>query len=73
MIRPRPLMKGDKVAVICLSRGILGDIGCVQPWVAGLPLPQAEAEKCACIHFKDTAGSFIPVYSPIEFYFYIIS
>ena len=30
MIRPRPLMKGDKVAVICLSRGILGDIGCVQ-------------------------------------------
>lgn len=29
MIKPRPLRKGDKIAVICLSRGILGDIGCV--------------------------------------------
>ena len=30
MLKPRPLRKGDKVAVICLSKGILGDIGCVQ-------------------------------------------
>lgn len=30
MIKPRPLRKGDKVAVICLSNGILGNIGCVQ-------------------------------------------
>lgn len=30
MIRPRPLRKGDKIAVVCLSKGILGDIGCVQ-------------------------------------------
>lgn len=30
MIKPEPLRKGDKIAVICLSRGILGDIGCVQ-------------------------------------------
>lgn len=30
MIRPRPLQKGDKIAVLCLSSGILGEIGCVQ-------------------------------------------
>lgn len=30
MIRPEPLRKGDKIAVVCLSKGILGDIGCVQ-------------------------------------------
>ena len=30
MIRPEPLKKGDKIAVVCLSSGILGNIGCVR-------------------------------------------